>query len=175
MSDNAFVQPQTTFTPSKKDIAAAAPGVLSAARWFWWIAGLSVVNTVLIHSGSDTSFVVGLGFTMFADVLFKSVKAVAFGIDAVAILFFFLMGRYALRGHLWAFIVGGVVYAGDALIYLYFKDYMPLAFHAFALFQIGRGAFTLRTCLRDAEALSFTAPVAAAATATPPELPTQQS
>jgi hypothetical protein len=171
MSDNVFVQPQATFTPNKQDIAAAAPGVQGAARWFWWIAGLSVVNTVLIHSGSDTSFVVGLGFTLFADVLFKSVKAVAFCIDAVAILIFFLMGRYALRGQLWAFVVGGLVYAGDALIYLYFRDFMPLAFHAFALFQIGRGAFTLRTCLRDAETLSFTGQ----AVVTPPELPPQQS
>jgi hypothetical protein len=158
MSDNAFVQPQITFTPNKKDIADAAPGVSSAARWFWWIAALSLVNTILIHSGSETSFLVGLGFTLIADVVFKSVKAVAFGIDAIAIIFFFLMGRYALRGHLWAFVLGGAVYTCDALIYLYIQDFMSLGFHGLALFYIGRGAFTLRTCLKEAEVLAFSKP-----------------
>ena len=169
MSDNAFVQPQTIFTPSRKDIAEATPGVAGAARWFWWIAGLSLVNTILIHSGSETSFVVGLGFTMMADIIFKSVKAVAFGIDAVAIIFFFLMGRFALRGHVWAFVVGGVLYTLDACIYLYFKDFMPLGFHGFALFYIGRGAFTLHNSLKAAEVLSFSTPATP-----PPAAPPQQ-
>ena len=169
MSENAFVQPQATFAPSRKDIAEATPGVASAARWFWWIAALSLVNTILIHSGSDTSFVVGLGFTMMADLIFKSVKAVAFGIDAVAISFFILMGRFALRGHVWAFAVGGVLYALDAGIYLYFKDLMPLGFHALALFYIGRGAFALRSSLKAAEVLSFSAPAIP-----PPAAPPQQ-
>jgi hypothetical protein len=169
MSDNAFVQPQTTFAPSRKDIAEATPGVAGAARWFWWIAGLSLVNTVLIHSGSETSFVVGLGFTMMADVIFKSVKAVAFGIDAVAILFFFLMGRFALRGHVWAFVVGGVLYTLDACIYLYFKEFMPLGFHALALFYIGRGAFTLRSSLKAAEVLAFSAPASPPPTSPQPQ------
>ena len=161
-----------TFTPSKKDIAEASPGVARAARWFWWIAGLSLINTFLIHSGSETSFVVGLGFTLIADVAFKSVKVVAFGIDAVAIIFFFFMGRYALRGHLWAFAVGGVVYTLDALIYLYFQDFMPLAFHGLALFYIGKGAFMLRSSLKAAEALTVSIPVETPAI--PPALPPPQ-
>jgi hypothetical protein len=172
MPDNTFVQPQTSFAPNKADIAKAAPGVASAARWFWWIAGLSLVNSVLIHGGSQTSFLVGLGFTMIADVAFQSFKAAAFVIDAVAILFFFLMGRYALRGHVWAFILGGVIYTFDALIFLYFQDFMPLGFHAFALFYIGKGALTLRGCLKDAEALAFMTPEAPVAP-TSPELPPQ--
>jgi hypothetical protein len=174
MSENAFTQPQTTFGPTKQEVAESTPGVISAARWFWWIAGLSLVNTLLIHGGSDTNFVVGLGFTMITDVAFQSIKGVAFAIDAVALIFFFLMGRYAQRGHVWAFVVGGVVYLGDALIYLVFQDFMPLAFHGLALFYIGRGAWVLRASLKEAETLVFSAPApepVTAASAVPPQLP----
>ena len=53
------------------------PIILNAARWFWWIAGLSLVNTVLFYSGSNTSFIVGLGLTTVAAVSFEHNVAVA--------------------------------------------------------------------------------------------------
>ena len=174
MSENAFVQPQTLTAMDKKVAVESTPGVARAARWFWWIAGLSLVNTLLIHSDSNTSFVIGLGFTMITDVLFKSVPAVAFAIDAVALGFFFLMGFFALRGHVWAFILGAIVYIGDALIYLRFQDFMPLAFHGLALFYIIKGAIALRTALKDAAEALIETPTqmaAVSAAATPPELP----
>ena len=150
MSYNAFVHPQTREI-NKAAIASGTPSVASAARWFWWIAGLSLVNTVLIHSGSETSFVIGLGFTMIADVAFSALKPVAFALDALAIGFFVLMGWLSLRGHFWAFIVGAFVYALDGLIYLKFGDMMPFGFHLFALFFIVRGAFALREAVTAAK------------------------
>ncbi|MFT3870533.1 MAG: hypothetical protein QM715_18950 [Nibricoccus sp.] len=164
MPESPFVQPQQLTAEDKKVAVETTPGVANGAKWFWWIAGLSLVNTVLIHSGSDTSFVVGLGLTLMADALFQSVKAIAFAIDAVALGFFFLMGLLSLRGHFWAFIVGAVVYAGDALIYLYFGDFMSVAFHGLALFYIVKGAIGLRTALQEAQLApaenSGTAPIA---------------
>lgn len=171
MSENAFTQPQSLSAADRQTAVETTEGVASAARWFWWIAGLSLVNTVMIHSGSDTSFLVGLGFTMIADVALKSVIAAAFAIDALAIAFFFFMGRFALRGHLWAFAVGGFVYCLDALIFLFFQDFMSLGFHALALFYIVKGALALRASLKDAEALALNPPVAPAAVVTPPQLP----
>jgi hypothetical protein len=35
--------------------------------WFYWISGLSIVNSLIIHFGSDRSFVVGLGLTRLID------------------------------------------------------------------------------------------------------------
>lgn len=161
MNYNVFVNPETRQV-NKAAIAAGTPGVASAARWFWWIAGLSLVNTILIHSGSQTSFVVGLGFTLIADVAFQTLKPIAFAIDAFAVGFFILFGWLALRGYFWAFMIGAVVYALDALIYLKFGDMMPLGFHLFALFFIIRGAFALRSAIADAEMAAqdqaFTAP-----------------
>jgi len=120
------------------------PVVQSAARWFWWIAGLSVVNTALSHSGSDTNFVVGLGITAIADAVFAHARPIAFAIDAVAIGFFFLMGLHGARGKAWAFYVGLAVYVLDAFIYAKFGDWMPVAFHGLAIWFIAKGVLRLR-------------------------------
>lgn len=141
---------QINVTPNRRQIAESTGGVVNAARWFWWIAGLSLINTVLMHSGSDTSFVVGLGFTLIADAVFVEIPVIAYAFDAVVLGFFVFMGLFAQRGYIWAFVVGGFIYLLDALIYLYFGDYLALGFHAFALFQIVTGAIALRTALKEA-------------------------
>ncbi|MDF3056104.1 MAG: hypothetical protein K0R17_319 [Rariglobus sp.] len=50
---NAFTgQPGLLSVPiDRKSIMAANPSIGSAAKWFWWIAALSLINTVLIHFG----------------------------------------------------------------------------------------------------------------------------
>jgi hypothetical protein len=157
MADNPF---SSTTAIDRAAIAQANPEIISGARWFWWIAGLSVVNTVMIHTGSDTSFVIGLGFTLVADAMFQSVKLIAFGIDLVALGIIFGLGWFAGKGHFWAFVVGAILYAFDALIYVYFQDWMSVGFHGLALFFIIRGAASLRTALRDAATLAEPPPMA---------------
>lgn len=143
MSDSTDAQARTPAAPAGQT-GAAAPIVQSAARWFWWIAGLSVVNIVLFQSGSQTSFVVGLGITAVSDVMFASNKLIGFVIDALTVGFFVWMGVLGSRGKLWAFYVGLAVYTLDALIYVSFKDWMPVAFHALAIFFIMKGVTALR-------------------------------
>ncbi|WP_077034270.1 hypothetical protein [Pelomonas sp. KK5] len=120
------------------------PIVLSAARWFWWIAGLSLVNTVLFFSGSDTSFVVGLGLTTLTNVMLAQNLGAAIAAAAVTIGFYLVMGWMAQKERLWAFYAGLVVYALDALIFVKFEDWMPVAFHAFAIYCIAKGVMQIR-------------------------------
>lgn len=134
----------------RRAIVAANPSIASAAKWFWWIAGLSLVNTVLIHSGSDTSFLAGLGFTLVIDSLLQSYKAVALVVDTLAIGFFIFMGIMGLRGHRWAFLVGGVLYAFDALIFIPMQAWLPIAFHAWALFSLWHGGMLLHRSIKAA-------------------------
>jgi hypothetical protein len=131
-------------------VASSDPQIISGARWFWWIAGLSAVNTALIHSGSDTSFVIGLGFTLIADSIFSELKVIAFAIDAVAIGSFVALGWFSGKGHVWAFITGIVLYAIDALIYVPVQQWMSVGFHVFALFFIFRAMLRLRAGLKAA-------------------------
>ncbi|MBS0631934.1 MAG: hypothetical protein JSS11_08480 [Verrucomicrobia bacterium] len=141
--------PTAVLTPAdRKALVAAHPRIASAARWFWWIAGLSVVNCVLTHSGSDTSFLIGLGFTLIADNVFKDYQAVAYAIDLLSIGFFVGMGLIALRGYRWAFILGLVFYILDGLIYLFFQDWLPVAFHVYASVMIIVGIKALNDAIK---------------------------
>jgi len=125
------------------------PLVISAARWFWWIAGLSLVNTVLYYAGSNTSFVIGLGLTTLANVFFAQQIVLAVIACIVSIGFYFLIGLYAQRGRLWAFYVGLVIYVLDALIFLISEDWMSVGFHALAIFFIVKGVMRLRQSAGD--------------------------
>ena len=137
-----------TPAPPPQPAHATDAVVASSARWFWWIAGLSLVNTVLVQTGNDMNFVVGLGITAAADVFFAGAKAIGFIVDAIAIGFFVLMGWQAQRGKLWAFYVGIGVYTLDALIYAGFQDWMPVGFHALIIYFIAKGAMVLRATQR---------------------------
>jgi hypothetical protein len=140
MSDPNPAPPAAAPAPSG---AAVSPAIEAAARWFWWIAGLSLVNTVLARTGSDTNFVIGLGLTELADAMFAHRQAIGYLVDAAALGFFVAMGQLARSGKAWAFYLGGVVYAFDALIYVRLGAWMPVGFHAFALFFIAQGAIRL--------------------------------
>jgi hypothetical protein len=78
------------------------------------------------------------------DALFDSIKMVGFFLDAIAIGFFIFVGLQAKKGKLWAFYLGISAYAFDALIYVLVQDWMPVAFHALAIFFIAKGVFALR-------------------------------
>src|SRR4051794_40879026 len=41
----------------------------NGANWFYWIAGLSLVNSVILLTGGNTFFFIGLGVTMMADAI----------------------------------------------------------------------------------------------------------
>ena len=120
------------------------PVVRGAARWFWWIAGLSLVNIAMSQSGTNVNFVIGLGITVLADAIFAANKIVGFAIDAVVIGFFVVIGFKAQQARLWAFTLGMVVYALDAMIYLYAQDWMPVAFHGLALYFMFKGVRVLQ-------------------------------
>ena len=149
MSIAATEQSQPLIPADRKAIVAAHPAIANSARWFWWIAGLSLVNSVMIHSGSERTFLAGLGFTLMADALFHTFKPAAFLFDALGIGFFVVIGLMALRGYRWAFMVGGIFYALDAVIYLCLQAFLPLAFHGWALFSIWTGGMALNRAIKE--------------------------
>jgi len=131
-------------------VAQSEPQVMSGANWFWWIAGLSVVNTIMIHSGSETTLAIGLAVTLMADLVFKDHAMIAFGFDAVVLAIIFGLGFFARKGHFWAFVVGMVLYALDGGIYILLQGWMAVALHGLALFYMFRGAKQLRVSLKAA-------------------------
>lgn len=126
------------------------------ANWFFWIAGLSLVTTMILLFGGNINFVVGLAVTaIFAGLAadFSQnvdpgavlvIKAVAFAACALAASVFAGFGFFARRGHVWAFIVGMFLYLLDGLIYLALGDLLSTAFHAYVLFCLFQGCKAAR-------------------------------
>jgi len=148
---------------------AAAPQVVDApplnwqlsqqlrggANWFYWIAGMSAVNTFLYLTGSDTRFIIGLGMTQVIDIFAGLMAgglsqtlagivsgvglALSFALDGLFVVFGIMANRYKR----WAFIVGMVLYALDTVIFLLLTDWFALLFHGLALFGLWRGTQAL--------------------------------
>jgi len=146
----------------------------SGAGWFYWVAGLSLVNTVMTHTGSDVNFLMGLAYTLVVDGIAQAsmesggpiaaIRLVAIGLDVVIAGAFVLFGLFGQRGKAWAFLVGIALYALDAAVFAYFASWANVAFHAFAGLYLVRGFLALRR-------LTKLAPPAASATvdlSTPP-------
>ena len=130
------------------ELAHAIPGFVRGARWFWWIAAFSAVNVAMILSHSNVNFVIGLAFTLLAHANFEPGVALAF--DALLVGGFFLVGLQAQKGQLWAFALGVAVYLCDALVYVKYADWLPVAIHALALYYIGKSFMDLQSAKKAA-------------------------
>jgi hypothetical protein len=120
------------------------------ANNFYWIAGLSVVNSLISTFGGGVTFVIGLGLTQVVDALafvfaeqmpegaliFRGIGLVL-SILISAIFAFF--GLFAGKMQRWAFITGMALYGLDALILLYFQDWIGFFFHLYFLWGLWNG------------------------------------
>ena len=142
----------TTTTPgndAEPDLDQLEAQQKSGANWFYWIAGLSLVNSGVMLAGGDWGFIVGLGITQLADAIGMAaaeemgagigLRAFVFGFDAFVAGIFVFFGFLAGKRHNWAFVVGMALYAADGLLFLLVADWLSLGFHAFALFGLFGG------------------------------------
>lgn len=148
MQEPSAGQEQLTLVEAKLKIENRFKG---GANWFYWIAGLSIINTVIFLLGSDWSFVVGLGITQVVDGVVAGlasysgggnaimVKVGAFLINATIAGIFALFGVLSRQRSRGAFIIGMVLYALDAFIFVAVGAWLSVAFHAFALFGLWGG------------------------------------
>lgn len=122
--------------------------IRNGANWFFWIAGLSLINTIVFLFGGSFTFVIGLGATQIIDGFMSAlsiqlgtgwsiVRLIGFIVDAIVAGIFIVFGFLGRKRFRVAIIIGMIVYALDGVILLLFKDFLGTAFHAFALFGIG--------------------------------------
>jgi hypothetical protein len=123
----------------------------SGANWFYWIAGLSLINSLAALVGSNWRFIAGLGITQVIDAIARELagngggaaKIIAFVFDLLGASIFVVFGIFAGKKMTWAFAVGMFIYGLDALIFLLGMDILAIAFHAYAMYCLFRG---LRAC-----------------------------
>lgn len=163
MSDPMNEQPPVVEQPPQDaELQKQLQEFHNGANWFYWIAGLSVVNSLLIFFGTGWAFIFGLGITQFVDGAAGAigeemgggtgawvVRAIGLGFSIAVAAVFALIGWLANKGYGAAFIFGMVIYVLDALVFiaaafLGAPDWLGLAFHALALFFMFRGYSALR-------------------------------
>jgi hypothetical protein len=120
--------------------------VRNGGRWFYWIAGLSAVNFVFFVLGSDTGFALGTAIDWFLQGILEELAdpSMSWVAHVAVIALFGFLGVRATAGAQWAFIIGGLVYALDGLIFLMVGDWIGIVVHAIALFAIVSGTIAVR-------------------------------
>ncbi|HEY8027149.1 MAG TPA: hypothetical protein VIF60_21590 [Burkholderiaceae bacterium] len=122
--------------------------IIRSANWFYWIAGLSVVNLVAVLIGANFRFLIGLGFSealgeiaqqATANGGAEATVAVCYVIGFACAGFFAACGWFARRPSNVAFIVGAAVFALDTLVFVFASDWIGVAFHGLALYYLWRG------------------------------------
>ncbi len=122
----------------------------SSATWFYTVAGLSVVNSIIILFNGSWSFLFGLGVTQLSDGIVLGIaeeapnlaigaKVVGFGFVLLTAGLYVMFGKQAKKGKQWAYIVGMSLYALDGLIVLAIQDFLGVAFHVWVLFALRGG------------------------------------
>jgi hypothetical protein len=117
----------------------------NGGQWFYWIAGLSLINAVAAFAGQEWRFILGLGVTQLVQELAKEsdgTKAGLVGLGVITI--FVVLGQRAVQGSGWAFVLGMVLFGLDGAIFLLARDWVGAGFHAFALAMIARGYMAAR-------------------------------
>jgi hypothetical protein len=110
--------------------------VKSGAGWFYWIAAFTIINAVMVNTGSRWGFALGLA----APQLFSGGgSAIGIVINALAAGFLVFLGVFAGKGQAWAFILGMVVMLLDSALTGLLQMWLSLIIHAFALFSIFSG------------------------------------
>ncbi len=129
--------------------------VRGGTAWFYWIAGLSLVNSAAYLLGIKFTLLFGLGITQAVDGILTGIvnasgpgwsflHAIGFGIDICIAGMFALMGYFGQKRVRWPVITGMVLYTLDGLLMLLLKAYIGAAFHLLALLGLWGGLMAMR-------------------------------
>ncbi len=127
----------------------------NGASWFFWVAGLSLINSAVALFGGEWGFIFGLGVTQVVDGIAAAVaeeaqdvataaRLAGFAVNLLIVGVVALMGWLAHRRKQSVFVGGLVLYLFDALLFLLAADFLSLAFHAWVFVAVGGGFLACR-------------------------------
>ena len=135
-----------TVTPEMKQLAvkmAIEARLKAASSWFYWIAALSLINSIVVLAGGKMRFIIGMGVTEIVDALAKQAGGIGLAAGLVINIFVAAVcaafGVLGMRRKAWALWLGMALYTLDGLLLLLFQDWLSVAFHAYALYRIYQG------------------------------------
>lgn len=122
--------------------------IIHGADWFFWLAILSVINSLIVYFYNIPNTPVALGITQWIDGTQGGIKAsltegwLVIDILVAAVLAAF--GLLARRGNDIAFIVGMFLYLIDAFLMIGMRDFFGFGVHLIALFFLFKGLLASR-------------------------------
>jgi hypothetical protein len=127
------------------DAAANAATIASMRRgasWFFTVAALSGINSLLQIFDAKIRFIFGLGITQVAGALAGHTTngtVVLLLVDGLFIGLLLLCGKWAREKSQGAFLGGMTAYALDGLLLVLFGMWIDAAVHAYALYRMWQG------------------------------------
>lgn len=140
--------------------------IKGGTSWFFWVAGMSILNSIIFFTGGSVTFMIGLGATQFIDgfvsALVKDVssgagsivRVIGFGLDFLFAGVFAICGILGRKRLRWAVITGMVLYGLDGLFALAFGDWLSTIFHVIALFGLWKGQNAIKELILLENSLS---------------------
>lgn len=125
----------------------------AGANWFFWLAALSVLNSLLIYFMGLRNAPFAFGLTQWIDGTTGPLTAEGWSpplttsaliVNIVIAGIFAGFGYLARRGNDVAFLLGIFLYAVDALLSLGLKDFFGFCFHLVGFFFLFRGLLASR-------------------------------
>ena len=120
----------------------------SGANWFYWIAGLTIVTSIIAFAGGGIRFLISLGITQLIDGVAEAIstegggpaaKVVALVVSLLISAVFIIFGYLANQKMLWAYIAGMVLFVLDGVLSLMVQDWIGVVAHGVVLFFLFRG------------------------------------
>ena len=114
----------------------------SGAGWFYWIAGLTLITSIITFAGGNWRFLISLGTTQIIDGIAAGLaaelggsapKIIALFLDMILTAVFVVFGVLANKRLLWAYILGMAIFVIDGLISLMMQDLIGVVAHVVVL------------------------------------------
>lgn len=119
------------------------------ANWFFWVAILAVINSLIVWYFGIPSQFFGLGITHYVDnnmVLAgpEAQRLTGLGLNIMIAAILASFGYLTRKGNDVAFILGMFLYLFDSVVLLGYRDFFGFGFHMFALFFMFKGLLASR-------------------------------
>lgn len=122
----------------------------NGVSWFFWIGALSIINSLIFLFDGSSTFIFGLAITQYIDGFASAfaeyfvdsgtiIQIIGFCLDLLFAGLFFVFGILGRKRHRWAVITGLILYVLDAILFIFVKDWLALAFHGFAIWGLCSG------------------------------------
>ena len=131
-------------TADAAEFAELENRIKSCGSWFYWIAALTLINSVVAFFGSEWGFFLGFSVLQGLDFAVSEASGVVRGVvlafDVVVAVGFGALGIVARRCYVWPFAIGVVLYGLDSaltLLAVFFDgSIVAVALHGWALVSL---------------------------------------